>query len=252
MKIVIIEDEERSASLLIRTIEEIRPEDKVIAVLNSVQKAVKWFKRKTCDLVFLDIELSDGNSFKIFEKQKIKSPIIFTTAYNEYALDAFRVNSIAYLLKPIRKNDLKECFDKLSAIKQEYVRQSYRNFDAVQSSFLGNQYRSKFLVSKGEKLIALNIKDIKYFHAIDRFAFAVISTGDEFLINQTLEELEDQLDPYLFFRLNRQVIAYFDAIKEVQNHFKTRYRVSLDPAYKGGEIVVSTNKSKLFFEWANR
>ena len=117
MKIVIIEDEERSASLLIRTIEEIRPEDKVIAVLNSVQKAVKWFKRKTCDLVFLDIELSDGNSFKIFEKQKIKSPIIFTTAYDEYAVRAFKVKGIDYLLKPIKKGELAAAIQKFYQMK---------------------------------------------------------------------------------------------------------------------------------------
>lgn len=252
MRIVIIEDEKGSAEMLKRTIQEIRPNDKVIAVLKSVKQSVSWLKNKSCDLIFLDIELSDGVSFKIFDSVKVSCPVIFTTAYDSYAIEAFKLNSVSYLLKPIKKEDLQKCFDKLSTIKQEYVKQEIRDYSRVGERMFPFEYKNRFLIKKGDKLVGIQVADINYFHAYDRFAFAVTKNGDEFLIEDTLEELELKLNPTQFFRLNRQVLAKFEAIKEVKNHFKTRYKVILQPSYNGGEIVISTNKSKVFLEWANR
>jgi len=252
MRIVIIEDEELSANIILHAIKKYRPKDKVVAILSSIKKTISWFKKNSCDLVFMDVELSDGLCFKIFESVELDCPVIFTTAYNQYAISAFKINGIAYILKPVKDEDILEGFAKLESLKSQYFKMGLKDYKSINWFNTSTEYRTKFLVSKGDKLIALKTSDVAYFHAIDRFAFAVTHDGNEFLVNDTLEDLEISLDPMIFFRLNRQILSSFGAIKEVRRHFKTRYKVILTPPYKSGDVVVSTNKSQAFWKWANR
>lgn len=252
MTILIIEDEEPAARRLQQMILRLSPESKVLDVLNSVEASVHWFKKKSKpDIVFMDIHLSDGLSFDILEQVEISSPVIFTTAYDEYAIQAFTLNSIDYLLKPIEE----------SALSRSILK--YQNWSA-RSAGIGSQpefreliqtlqlrektYKNRFLVSAADRLLTIPVDDIAYFTAEDKAVLLVIHDGSRFIIEFSLDRLEGLLNPGRFFRLNRQFLAAIPAISKIHQHFNGKLKIDLKPA-DTKEILVSREKVNQFKQW---
>lgn len=250
MNIVIIEDEEHNARLIIGMIEKLRPEWNILTVLESVSKSVEWFKNNPSpDLVFMDIQLTDGVSFSIFEKTSIESAIIFTTAYDEYAIQAFKVNSIDYLLKPLKESNLLQAIEKFEKwVPKEEVQQT--DFQQLLKSISSGvkEYRERFLVAGAISYFKLYVKDIAYFYFENRVTFAVTFGGDEHILNSSIEKLEEELNPKHFFRLRRSHIVHVDAIQKFDNYFGGKLMVKLISPFSE-EIVVSRLRAAEFKTW---
>lgn len=249
MKILIIEDEPHAASRLRKYIVEIQPNAEFADELVSIEEAVEWFLNNPApDLVFMDIHLSDGNCFEIFDQVQIQSPIIFATAYDEYALRAFEHHSIDYILKPLKKKDIERAIAKL-----ERLQSSSRSDDQSASlteddSPLGGK---RFLVKVGSKINLIKIDDIAYFYSKDKITFAITREGRRFPINKSLEMLENELPSTAFFRINRKFIIHMESISSMSSHTKGRVRIKLDPPIEM-ESVVSTERSPHFKKWLVR
>lgn len=250
MKVVIIEDEKFARINLQKMIQEIEPGVEIVATIDNVNDSVEWLKKNECDLIFLDIHLSDDVSFNIFHRVTVKTPIIFTTAYDQYAIKAFKVNSVDYLLKPIEKEELQDSiqkFHRLHPLKNE-------NIEALRKSILEqNQktYQSRFMVKKGDRIASVKTEDIAYFEGEDRYVYLVNKKNERFFVDYKLSDLEEMLDPNIFFRLNRSFISQFDSINNIITLSKSRVKVNLNPVARR-EIVVSTENTRLFKEWLNR
>ena len=234
METVIIEDEEFAAEALEAQILMLRPKARILKVLPSVEEAVEWLSNNAVpDLIFCDIHLSDGSSFEIFLHVNPGCPIIFTTAFDQYAVEAFRVNSIDYLLKPLRRGDLERAI-----LKYEKLHTTHRG-DEIQrlQQFLHQQIsdkskKSRFMVKSGQKIKVVPVADIAYFWAEDGVVILVNHQGNRFVVNYTLDQLEDQLDGQLFFRANRQLLVNIEAVAEVHPYFKGRLQLRLNPPVK--------------------
>ena len=253
MNIVIIEDEAFAAEALESLILKIRPQTKVLAKLESIEESVEWFNENSRpELVFCDIHLSDGNSFEIFQQIELNSPVIFTTAFNEYAIEAFKVNSIDYLLKPVEKKQLLAAIEKYESLKTENINQEIKNLqNLLQDSGLTDQRgskKSRFMVKSGQSIKSINSEDIAYFLAEEGVVLLVTFQGKRFVVNYTLDQLEDMLDAQMFFRANRQLITNIDSVKEVSPYFKGRLHLALEPSIDGDQII-SSNKSSDFKKW---
>ncbi len=249
MNLVIIEDEKIAADYLEKCILEFSPDLKVVKKLDSVESSVKWLSNNTADLLFVDIHLADDISFSIFEQLEIQTPVIFTTAYDQYAIKAFKLNSIDYLLKPIDKSEL---FNALNKFKQ--LRNS-PPFDIklLLEQFNGqkNVFQNRFLVTSGQKLKSVNIDQIAYFFSEQKLTFLVAKGGKHYILDNSLDKLETLLDPDNFFRINRQFIISFTSIKNMLNYSKSRVKVELEPAIEK-ETIVSVERSSDFRLWLNR
>jgi len=249
MKVVIIEDEVIAAQTLQRLIGEIRSDFEVQAVLQTVEESVEWFGLNPMpDLAFMDIHLADGSSFGIFEKVSIDCPIIFTTAYNEYALEAFEVNGIDYLLKPINKSRLAKAITKFGNI-------SFRSdntqmiYDLVQSlNEKQSRRKTHFLVPHKDKLLPLAVEDIAYFQADMKIARATTFDGKNYSLDYSLEELMKNLDPEQFFRVNRQFIVAHEAITDLSQWFTGKLSVNLKVPVPE-KILVSKARVSDFKAW---
>ncbi|MEM6966703.1 MAG: LytTR family DNA-binding domain-containing protein [Bacteroidota bacterium] len=250
MKVAIIEDEKYARTNLEEMIQEIEPGVQIVAALDNVNDSVAWLKNNECDLIFLDIHLADDVSFNIFHRVTVKTPIIFTTAYDQYAIKAFKVNSVDYLLKPIDKEELREAmqkFHRLHPTKNE-------NIEALRQSILAQNrktYQGRFMVKKGEKIGSIKTEDIAYFEGEDRYVYLVNKKNERFFVDYKLADLEELLDPNVFFRFNRSFIGQFDSINNIITLSKSRVKVNLSPQARR-EIVVSTENTRLFKEWLNR
>jgi two-component system LytT family response regulator len=254
MKVLIIEDEELAAKRLAQLLLELEPDMEIHGTIDSVKETVKHLQTGAVyDLLLLDIQLADGKSFSIFDHLKIDTPIIFTTAYDEYAIKAFELNSIEYLLKPINKEKLKAGLDKLRKIKdfyslgpfQEQLKSLFKNLHPNQA-----MYKTRFLVNKGDTLLPVNTSEIAYFYAEDKVLFLVTFENKRFLINHTLEELEHKLNPQHFFRVNRQFIVSVSSIQKVHNYFNYKLKLELKPDPQM-EIIISKAKNTDFKNWMN-
>lgn len=250
METVIIEDEEFAAEALEAQILMLRPKARILKVLPSVEEAVEWLGSNAVpDLIFCDIHLSDGNSFEIFRHVNPNCPIIFTTAYDQYAVEAFRLNSIDYLLKPLRRGDLERAL-----LKYEKLHTAHRGEEIQRlQEFLHQQIsekskKSRFMVKSGQKIKVVPISEIAYFWAEDGVVMLVNHQGNRYVVNYTLDQLEDQLDTQIFFRANRQLLVNIEAVAEVHPYFKGRLQLRLNPPV-GEEPVVSSNKSAAFKAW---
>lgn len=248
MEIIIIEDEKPAARLLQRKVEQLG--FKIKTLLHSVEESVAYFlANEHPDLIFLDIQLSDGLSFEIFEKVKIHSAIIFTTAYDEYALRAFKLNSIDYLLKPIDEDELKIAVDKfqLQSAKKESL--SF-NFEQIRNMFAPTEkvYKSRFTVKIGVQLKIINASDIECFFSENKGTYIHTTENRDYLIDTPLEILEDELDPKLWYRVSRKFIVPVAAIKEIVVYSNSRLKIIL-PTYKGEEVIVSREKVSDFKNW---
>jgi len=245
MKVVIIEDEQPAADKLIQLLQQRDPNTEVLAVLRRLDEAIAWFKKQpdAADLIFADVHLPDGLSFQLFNQLNLKQPVIFITAYDTYALDAFRVNGIDYLLKPLRFADLDRSLQKMGQWKgqNDEIRQMGENWGK-------KAYKNRFMVKLGEHLRAVNADQILLFYAEGRTVFLYTLEGRKFIVDFTLDQLEELLDPALFFRINRSNILQLNAIKEVVIYSTSRLRVVTQPEFTE-ELIVSREKVGAFKGW---
>ena len=249
MNIIIIEDEKPAARLLQRKIEKLGLE--VNQMLHSVEEAVSWFRsHKHPDLIFLDIQLSDGLSFEIFEQIDIKSAIIFTTAFDEYALRAFKLNSIDYLLKPIDQEELSIAITKFKNQLQKSSVSSF-DFEMIKKMLLGTEskeYKKRFSVKIGQQLKVISIDEVECFYSENKGTYLHTFENRNYLLDGTLEQIEVELDPKDFYRVSRKFIIPLKAIKEIQVYSNSRLKVIL-PSYKDDEVVVTKEKVTDFKAW---
>lgn len=250
MKALIVEDEAPAARRLQQLIKENVPFLEVLAIADGINMAVKWLNSNPPpDLIFMDIQLADGLSFEIFSKTNISSPVIFTTAYDEYALKAFKVNSIDYLLKPIEKEDLVRSIDKLKRLKKQLLTSETFPIEALLETLkLNKNYKSRFLVKIGEKLVSVSIDSIAYFISEDKLTFLVTTENKRYPLDYSLDDLDNMLDPKFFFRLNRQCLAKINSIQSIHNYFNGKLKLFLIPPTPK-EMIVSREKSAPFKQW---
>ena len=251
MKVIIIEDEKPAARLLQRKLEKININ--VYAMLHSVEEAINWFsKNEHPDLILLDIQLSDGLSFEIFGTIKIKSAVIFTTAYDEYALRAFKLNAIDYLLKPIDEEELSVA---ISKFKSQFQPNDSSNFDfeSIKKMFLNPTekiYKTRFTVKIGQHLKIISTDEIECFYSENKGTYIHTTENRNYLIDGTLENLENDLDPKFFFRISRKFILPLKSIKEIVVYSNSRLKVNLS-TYKDDEVIVAREKVQDFKTWIN-
>lgn len=253
MKIAIIEDEIPAARLLNSMISRLRPDWEITVLPGNIEEAAEWFNTHPHpDLLFLDIHLSDGNSFDLLATARPTSVIIFTTAYDEYAIRAFSVNSIDYLLKPIDEKRLLEAIVKYEAIVKGPVSPATDYLDTILDSLRHQEkrYRTRFLISGADRMRTLELDDIAYFYSENKITFAVTFTGQEHIIDLSLNKLTEQLDPDQFFRANRQILLCVKAISHIEPYFNGKIVVFVKPPYKD-QITISEEKITAFKQWLN-
>lgn len=252
MKALIIEDEYPAAERLQKLITKADEEIEVCAVLDSVESSIKWLAANPApDIIFSDIQLSDGLSFEIFEKALVNSPIIFTTSYDEYAVKAFKVKSIDYLLKPIKQQELEKAIQKYKELTQESARPDHAlKLESLLDVLPTNQkkFKTRFLVKSREQLIPVFEEQIAYFQTSNELVLLVKKDGKKYLIDYTLEQLEKLLNPENFFRLNRQFLSHLSAIHEIHTYFNGKLKLELAPRTTD-EVVVSRDKAGPFKTW---
>jgi DNA-binding LytR/AlgR family response regulator len=249
MKILIIEDEILAADRMEKLVLSQNLENKVLAKLRSVESAVAWWRAHPApDLIISDIQLLDGECFEIFSQVKVETPVIFTTAYDQYAIRAFEVHSLDYLLKPISPEKLAQSLEKVKKyVQAEAPAFSYEQLAELIKPNVKN-YKSRFMVKFGNRIVAIPLDEIAYFFSESKLSFIVGKDGKKFVLDQTLQEIEDLLDPKLFFRINRQLVVCFEAISEMHPHFKGRIKLKLKPEFKD-EVVVSSERTPEFKRW---
>jgi DNA-binding LytR/AlgR family response regulator len=252
MKVIIVEDEVPAAEKLERYLQKYDASITVTARFDSVVNTVSWLKanQESIDLIFMDIQLIDGLSFQIFQQVQVRKPVIFTTAFNEFALDAFKVNSIDYLLKPITFTDLSSSLKKLENLRQQFQDNNDQQ-EKIQNAFSvmkTKEYKNRFMVKLGEHIRSITTDQIGLFYADGRDVYLVTTQNRKFIIDYTLESLEDILEPGLFFRLNRTFIVNINAIKDVLVYSNSRLKITLSQEFDK-EIIVSREKVGEFKEW---
>lgn len=250
MKVLIIEDEAPAARRLTQLVKECRPDAEVLGQIDSVEEAIEWCNTNEMpDLAFMDIQLADGLSFEIFEAVSVKCPVVFTTAYDEYAIKAFKVNSIDYLLKPIDKAELKSAFDKFDLLKNNNS-PAIDIGELVKTFGVQQNFKTRFLVKQGQRLIPIDAERIAYFFAEDKLVFLVTSDDHKYIVDYTLEQLEGKLNPQHFFRANRKIITSMPAVKDIHLSFNGKLKIYLKPDLKKGEeIFVSRERASEFKTW---
>ncbi|MBE0655497.1 MAG: response regulator transcription factor [Bacteroidales bacterium] len=250
MNILIIEDEILAAEKLEDMLKEVDPSLKVQAKLGSIRESVKWLMQYTADLIFLDIQLSDGISFTIFEQVAVNTPIIFTTAFDQYAVKAFQLNSIAYLLKPIRKSDLEESLRKFKNLKSAFT----IDFESLLAYLQGREpgYKKRFMIQIGEKIKKIEVSEIAYFYVLEKAIYLRIFQGNSYPLEFTLDKLETMLDPALFFRINRKYIVNIESIHSMMAYSRGRVKLDLKPKPDDEyDTIVSIDRSSDFKKWLN-
>lgn len=258
MDLLIVEDEQLGFERLAKLLKEIRPGANIVGHTLSIRSTVKWLQENPRpDLIFMDIELADGQCFEIFNQVEVHSPIIFTTSYDEYALRAFKLNSIDYLLKPVRREELEHSINKFLNLRQPADRSGLQN--QIESLLLEFQqkadpakYRHRFLVKQGQRLISIDVGDIAWFHAEGKLCFLKTWENQRYLIDYTLEELDNLMDPHEFFRVNRGYIVNIKAIKNISSYFKGKLILQLSPKTDENDVIVSKEKASEFKGWLGK
>lgn len=250
MTILIIEDEEPAYRRLQKMLKELEPGHTLLSQIVSVSSAIKWFNENDePDLIISDIQLSDGISFEIFKQVNIKCPVIFTTAYDQYAIEAFKVNSIDYLLKPVKKDELEKAVAKFKALTPATAAPAIDINKLLQSlQPAGTDYKKRFVVRYGEHIKTIDIEEVVYFYTEDKATFLCTKDARRFVVDFNLDTLESILDPKVFFRINRQYIISIHSIAEMFAYSKSRVLIKLNPPSKH-ETIVSTERSADFKHW---
>jgi two-component system LytT family response regulator len=257
MNVVIVEDESIAARRIGKMVQELSPGSHIQAVINSVTGAVQWLRSNPApDLILLDIELVDGQSFEIFSQVEVQSPVIFTTAYDEYAIKAFKVNSIDYLLKPIQEKDLEQSLQKFHNLKKIYADQTPArvNMQALlqelreQSTHSASSSRDRILVKQGQRMFPVTISEVAYFFTKDKLNYVCTKSGKQYLVDYSLDELEKSLNPKNFFRANRQYIIEFNAVTRLHHYFNSKLKVELTPK-PAEDVLISREKAAEIRLW---
>ena len=253
MKVLIVEDEVYSAEKLERELLSYDPDIQILDKLESVTATVKWLQKNEADLLFLDIHLSDGLSFQVFEKVKPQTPVIFVTAYDQYAIRAFQVNSLDYLLKPVHPNDLQRAMDKFKQWETLREGDTGIDFNALKEALKGpsSSFQKRFMVYSGEKIHTIPVNEVAYFFSENKYTFLVSKKGKQFILDNTLDSLTNRIDPELFFRINRQFLIGIDSIETMFSHTKGRVKLQLNPS-SNRETIVSVERSPEFKKWLGK
>jgi two-component system, LytTR family, response regulator LytT len=253
MNVLIVEDEQLGADRLRHLLLETEPDTRILGITAGIQSTLEWLKTHPLpDLVFMDIELSDGQCFEIFNQVDLPSPIIFTTSYDEYTLQAFKVNSVDYLLKPIRKEELKKAIEKYKNLRSPSPVLDIKSLvEQLRQPQGSTAFRSRFLVKAGQRLLTLDIKEIAYFFSEDNFTFFRTWDNAKYLVEYNLEELEKMLDPSQFHRINRGFVVHVESIAEIHTYFNSRLKLHLHPA-TDKEVIISREKVADFKDWLGR
>lgn len=259
MRAYIIEDEPLGLNRLIKLLEEVDPKLQVIGHAETVKSAVWWLQNNAQpELIFMDIELADGQCFDIFKQVKIQAPVIFTTSYDEYALHAFKVNSLDYLLKPVRKEDLIRSLEKYAHLQSHFGQQTLSvqleslMADLQQRGRQPAPYRNRFLVKQGQRLLSIETQDIAWFTADGKIVLLMTWNGQRYLVDYTLDQLEKLLDPHLYYRANRSFIVHIKSISTIHPYFNGKLKLSIQPVPEEAEVVVSKEKSSHFKSWLGK
>ena len=253
MKVLIIEDEPQAAQRIETLIRRLIPGVEVLDSIDSVSKSVEWIKgHPSPDLIFMDIQLADGTSFQIFEQCAVKSPVIFTTAYDEYALKAFKVNSIDYILKPVDEEELKSALKKYRGLVSGGTPVTV-TLEGIEQAIqmLTKKYKTRFVIKIGEHLKAVEVIDILFFQSIEKATYCQTRDGRRNILDFTLDELEEVLDPGQFFRINRKYIVSAAAILDIVSYSNSRLRLNLKDS-SDKEIIVARERVQEFRGWLDR
>ncbi len=250
MNVLIIEDEYHAVRRLQSLLEKVMVELEILAVIDNVEESVEWFQNHVHpDLVFMDIQLADGISFSIFKEVEIESPIIFTTAYDQYSLKAFKVNSIDYLLKPIDEEELQKAILKYEKMNKASIQPDLSSLTTLLKGVQFNKkYKERFLLKNRDKYTFLLSDEIAYFYSEDSVTFVVTVGGKSYVYDDTLNQLSEQLNPEHFFRINRKQILHIQSILKIHNYFNNRMKLELKPKLEQ-ETIVARDKVKAFKHW---
>ena len=254
MKILIVEDEDLAVKKLQKTLAATTADAEVVGTADSIKSSVEWLQQNpTPDLILMDIELADGQSFEIFNLTEVKSPVIFTTSYDEYALKAFKVNSVDYLLKPVQKEELEAALNKFTKLRSD--KKADINIDnlvkELQQKLQHKEYRKRFLVKHAQKLVSIEVDDICYFYSDGRLNFFQTNDNKKFVVDYTMDELEEMLNPESFFRISRAFYVSIGCVDQIHDYFGNRLMLHLRPVVEK-EALVSREKVTEFKKWLGK
>ena len=249
MNILIIEDEKLTADKLALMLTDLNSDYSIVGNLQSIKQSVSWLQNNKADLIFLDIELSDGLAFEIFEEISITIPVIFTTAYNQYAIKAFELNSIDYLLKPINKKDLENSLLKYNSLKQFFSQNNQIN-EILKLIHKQTEKRNRFAINIGKKIVSIEIDEIAYFFAENEAIYICTKGKKKYLIPDSLDKIETEISSDKFFRINRQFIISLSSIENMSYYSKSRLKINLIPQFEK-DVFVSIKKLSPFKNWLN-
>lgn len=243
MKVLIIEDEIPAQQLLLRLLKKYYPDFLVVEILDSVATSIDWLRNNSADLVFMDVELSDGNCFEIFKDVEINSAVIITTAYENYALNAFKTKCLDYIMKPIEDHVFKEsvqrclrfCNHSSSSLKKEKKDKT-------------PNYKQRFTINLGSQIVVVDVNKIAYFYSEDKSTYIVTYDSKQFLFDQSLDSVEEEIDPSLFFKISRGCLAGLNSIDNISKYFNSRLKVSLKPS-NIDPVLVSRARAQSFLQW---
>lgn len=252
MQVLIVEDEVAAARQLEKQLKRLRPGAIILGVMESISGVVEWLQNNPePDLILMDIQLSDGSSFEIFRQTSVKAPVIFTTAYNEYAIRAFKVNSVDYLLKPIDDGELKDALDKYDSLQKQTSALPDALQKMLQNLHAPARYRERLMIKTHDGLKSLETRQIAYIKALDKLLYIYTFSGQVHIQDESLEELENTLDPAVFFRINRKYITHIDAFEKILTLTNGKIRVELKHC-KDDDIFLSQSKAASFKVWLNK
>jgi two-component system response regulator LytT len=259
MNILIVEDEELAVKKLQKTLAAVDPEANVVAITDSIKSTVEWLEdNPSPDLILMDIELSDGQSFEIFSRVQLKSAVIFTTSYDEYALKAFKVNSIDYLLKPVQKEDLEVALKKFHQMKKMYNAEPAAKdmnveslINELRNKLQPKEYRKRFLVKNAQKLVSIEVEEIAFFFSDGRLNFFKTYDNKKYVVDYTMDELEEMLNPERYFRISRSFYIAVDSVDQIHDYFGNRLLLNLKPEVDK-EAIVSREKVSDFKKWMGK
>ena len=254
MQILIVEDEELAVKKLQKTLLSVNESARVTGVTDSIKSTVEWLNENPApDLILMDIELADGQSFEIFNLTEVKSPVIFTTSYDEYALKAFKVNSVDYLLKPIQKEELETALNKFRRLNGETKPDVSLDLlvKQLQQKLQPKEYRKRFLVKHAQKLVSIEVDDIAYFYSDGRLNFFKTNDNKKYVVDYTMDELEEMLNPEVYFRISRSFYVSIASVEQIHDYFGNRLLLNLKPAVDK-EALVSREKVTDFKKWMGK
>lgn len=249
MNVLIIEDEPQAAQRLEKLVKLVLPAAKILTAIDSVKKSAQWLNENPApELIFMDIQLADGISFQIFDQVDVKSPVIFTTAYDEYALKAFKVNSIDYILKPVDEEGLRAAIEKYQRLSNSSSNNKMMESIGLAMQMLTKRYKERFVIKVGEHLKSVETDDILFFFSLEKATFVQTKDGKKNILDFTMDQLEELLDPKKFFRINRKYIVHVKSIQDMISYTNARLKLVLKTS-DDNEIIVARERVQQFKDW---